>query len=50
MATAIAGQVLGPRPGRAICSFWQGVVEINLRIIAPTVSELSHAGYYIDLH
>lgn len=41
MATAIAGQVLGPQPGRAICSFWQGGVEMSLRLIAPTVSDLS---------
>ena len=25
--------VLGPRPGLVICKFWQGIVEIVLRII-----------------
>ena len=37
MAEAVAGAVLGPRPGWAICSFWQGKVEIVLRILAPLV-------------
>ena len=31
MAAAVAGEVLGPRPGKAACSFTQGVVEIVLR-------------------
>ena len=35
---AAAGEVLGPRPGKAICSFWQGQVEIVLWIVAPLVS------------
>ncbi len=38
MAQAVAGAVLGPRPGKAICSFCQGRVEILLRIIAVVVS------------
>ena len=37
MAAAVAGEILGPRPGRAICSFWQGGMEMALRIIAPVV-------------
>lgn len=37
MAAAVAGEILGPRPGRAICSFWQGGMEMTLRIIAPVV-------------
>ncbi len=32
MATAAAGQLKGPRPGLAIVSFWQGIIEIGLRI------------------
>ena len=28
-----AGKVLGPRPGKAACSFKQGVVEVMLRVI-----------------
>lgn len=32
MAAAVAGEVLGPRPGKVICSLWQGRVEIVLRI------------------
>ena len=31
MAAAVAGEVLGPRPGKAACSFSKGVVEIVLR-------------------
>ncbi len=43
MTAVLAGQVLGPKPGRAICSFWQGGVEIALRVLAPVVSMcLSH--------
>ena len=38
MAAAIAGEVLGPRPGKAIVSFWQGGVEIGLRAAAALVS------------
>ena len=32
MAAAVAGEVLGPRPGKAACSFPQGIVEIVLRV------------------
>ena len=32
MESAVA-KVMGPRPGLAILKFWQGVVEIVLRII-----------------
>ena len=38
MAAAVAGEVLGPRPGKAICSFWQGNVEIDLRFAVIAVS------------
>ncbi len=38
MAEAVAGEVLGPRPGLAIVSFWQGIVEIGLRAAAAVVS------------
>lgn len=31
IARAVGGKVLGPRPGKAIVSFWQGIVEIILR-------------------
>jgi len=37
MAAAVAGEVLGPRPGKAICSFWQGTLEIVLWILIPVV-------------
>ena len=37
MASAVAGAVLGPRPGMAICSFSKGRIEILFRIIAPLV-------------
>lgn len=33
IARAVGGKVLGPRPGRAIVSFWQGIVEIILRVV-----------------
>jgi hypothetical protein len=29
----VAKMVMGPRPGLAIVRFWQGVVEIVLRIL-----------------
>ena len=38
MAEAVAAKVLGPRPGKAIVSFWQGRVEIFLRFLAGDVS------------
>ena len=38
MAAAVAGEVLGPRPGKAICSFWQGTLEIVLWIATILVS------------
>lgn len=48
MATALAGEVLGPRPGKAIFSLWQGVVEIGLRIVVPIVSNpFMHAYMYV---
>ena len=31
IARAVGGRVLGPRPGIAIVTFWQGIVEIILR-------------------
>ena len=34
MAKAVGGKVLGPRPGLAIVSFWQGILEIVLRALA----------------
>ena len=37
IARAIGGKVIGPRPGKAIISFWQGIVEIILRAVV-TVS------------
>ncbi len=37
-------RVLGPRPGKAIVSFWQGIVEIVLRAIA--VVSLKHLATY----
>lgn len=43
MAAAVAGEILGPRPGKAICSFWQGGMEMALRVIAPVVSSV-HPG------
>ena len=36
----LAEAVLRPRPGGAICSFWQGNIEIAGRIIAPLVHTL----------
>ena len=33
MADAVASEALGPRPGIAIVSFWQGIVEIVLRVV-----------------
>ena len=40
MEMETGGEVLpvGPRPGKAICSFWQGRVEIALRVMAVMVS------------
>ena len=35
---AVAGEVLGPRPGLAIVSFSQGIVEVLLRVVATVVS------------
>ena len=34
LAKAVGGKVLGPRPGLAIVSFWQGILEIVLRTLA----------------
>ena len=34
IARAVGGRVLGPRPGLAIVSFWQGIVEVVLRSVA----------------
>lgn len=34
LAKAVGGKVLGPRPGLAIVSFWQGILEIVLRALA----------------
>ena len=34
LARAVGGKVLGPRPGLAIVSFWQGILEIVLRTLA----------------
>ena len=31
MVASAAGEVVGPRPGRAACSFKQGIVEMLLR-------------------
>ena len=30
----VAGKVMGPRPGKAACSFGQGIVEMVLRLSA----------------
>lgn len=32
LVASAAGEVLGPRPGKAACSFGQGVVEMILRV------------------
>lgn len=45
---AVAGEVLGPRPGIAICSFWQGRVEIFLRIVAPLVRKFNAACMHVS--
>ena len=34
IARAVGGRILGPRPGKAIVTFWQGIVEIILRVIS----------------
>ncbi len=34
LARVAGRRVLGPKPGRAIVTFWQGIVEIVLRAIA----------------
>lgn len=41
MAAAVAGEVLGPRPGKAICTFCGGRVEILLRVLAPVVRQIA---------
>lgn len=33
MSSGAAGKVLGPRPGKAACSFKEGKIEIILRIV-----------------
>lgn len=33
MSSGVGGKVLGPRPGKAACSFKEGIVEIVLRIV-----------------
>ena len=38
MAAMVVGEVLGPRPGLAIVSFSQGLVEIALRVACVVVS------------
>ena len=40
MEMETGGEVLpiGPQPGKAICSFWQGRVEIALRVMVIMVS------------
>ena len=43
--SAAAGAVLGPRPGLAIVSFSQGIVEIILRVVAIVVSILIGPNY-----
>ena len=50
MAEAVAGKVLGPRPGKAIVSFWQGDVEILLRCLSAGVSvaQCARVGTIID--
>ena len=30
----LVGEIVGPHPGKAICSFWQGTTEIVLRMLA----------------
>ena len=45
LARVAGGRVLGPRPGMAIVSFWQGIVEIVLRAVA-LVSGTSCFRYY----
>ncbi|XP_064393595.1 uncharacterized protein LOC135341057 isoform X2 [Halichondria panicea] len=34
LARVAGSRVIGPRPGKAIVSFWQGIIEIILRAIA----------------
>ena len=33
MSSGAASKVLGPRPGKASCSFKEGIVEVVLRIV-----------------
>lgn len=40
--STVGRKVLGPRPGLAIVSFWQGIVEIALRV-ATVVSVYNNA-------
>ena len=42
LARAVGGKVLGPRPGLAILSFWQGILEIVLRTLALVSHGLHH--------
>ena len=44
LAKAVGGKVLGPRPGLAIVSFWQGILEIVLRALAL----VSHTSDHVD--
>lgn len=53
MEMEAAGVVIpaGPRPGMAICSFWQGRVEIALRILAVMVRDtFIQAVFYRSLY
>lgn len=38
---SVVKAAMGPRPGLVICKFWQGVVEIVLRIIVMVSGDLS---------
>ena len=50
LAKAVGGKVLGPRPGLAIVSFWQGILEIVLRALALVshTSGCAHTQFYVD--
>ena len=45
IARAVGGRVLGPRPGLAIVSFWQGIVEVVLRSVALVSILINYFGF-----
>ena len=44
-----AGEVLGPRPGKAACSFSQGIVEIVLRAVEAVSKNFTDVLHLINL-